>query len=81
VFFCVLGVRTLPLFVPFNAFPRLLTPFGALLNDSLSGVESFLRVFKGATTSPIRRTGKQNPLNPSGFYALILGPKMKLKIL
>ena len=38
-------------------------------------------VLGGANLSPIRRTETTNPLNSSGFYALILGPKMKLKIL
>ena len=64
-----LGERTLPRFVSFNTFQHLIGIFYTRSNDWLSVFRGFLRFLEGSKTTPIRRTIKQNPLNPSGFYA------------
>ena len=56
---------------PFCVVQRLLTPHRLPGKLCLSGVGRFLKVLGGASLSPIRRTKSQNPLNSSGFYALI----------
>ena len=54
---CFWGERTLPLFVPFNVFRRLLTPYWRFANASQSVVGRFLKVLGGASRTTIRRTG------------------------
>lgn len=76
-----LGVRTLPLFAPFNAFRRLLTPDAVPIMGCQSGVGRFLRVLGGASLSPIRRTGKIKPAESQRVLYVNQGYQMKLKIL
>ena len=75
---CDFGGRALHLFAPFNTFQHLIGIFYRRSNDWLSVFRGFLRFLEGSKTSPIRRTGKQNPLEFSGFYALVLGLEMRL---
>ena len=57
----ILGVRALPLFAPSGALPRPLTPHRLQGKRCPSGAGRFLKVLRGASLSPIRRTEKTKP--------------------
>ena len=73
------GERTLPLFAPFNAFPRLLTPHRLAGKDCQSGVGRFLKVLGGANLSSIRRTENQKPAELQRVLCVNIGPERILK--
>ena len=77
--FC--GERALPHFVSFNAFRHPLTPHRLAGKGCKSVVWRLLKVLGGANMTPIRRTGKQNPLELQRVLCVNIGPEMKLSLL
>ena len=73
-----MGERALPLFAPFNAFPRLLTSHWLAGKGCQSGVGRFLKVLGRREHESARHTVTQKPAGVQRVLRVNLGPEMKL---